>query len=77
MDLFLSLALFNQSARNNTNFWRPFAYIPSLSHGKSKADKRDPQEIQDEHQCLSIAFESIKDIHWSGEFYAMVMDRAA
>jgi hypothetical protein len=34
-----TLTLFNQSACNNINFWRPIAYIPNLSYGKGIADK--------------------------------------
>ena len=68
--------LFNRLARHSTNFRRPLVYIPNLSYGKNKADKRDTRDkIQDEHRCLSVAFESIKDIHWMGGFYAMVMGR--
>ena len=60
-----TLSLFNRAARNTTNFWRPLAYIPNLSYGKNKADKRATRDkVQDEHRCLSVAFESIKDIHW-------------
>ncbi len=33
------LTLFNQSACNNTNFWRLIAYIPNLSYGKGTMDK--------------------------------------
>ena len=74
--IIFTLTLFNWSTRNNINFWRPLAYIPNLSYGKNKADKRDTRDkIQDEHRCLSVAFESIKDIHWMGGFYAMVMGR--
>ena len=75
--IIFTLTFFNQSARNTTNFWRPLAYIPNLSYGKNKADKRPTSEkIQDEHICLSVAFGSIKDIHRSGGFYATVMGRA-
>ncbi len=75
--IIFTLTLFNWSARNTTNFWRPLAYIPNLSYGKNKADKRaTTDKIQDEHICLSVAFGSIKDIHQSGGFYATVMGRA-
>jgi len=74
--IIFTLTFFNRSARNTTNFWRPLAYIPNLSYGKNKADKRPTSEkIQDEHICLSVAFGSIKDIHRSGGFYATVMGR--
>ncbi len=32
--LTFTLTCFNRSARNNTAFWRPLAYIPNLSYGK-------------------------------------------
>ena len=38
--LTFTLTCFNRSARNNTAFCRPLAYIPNLSYGKNKADKR-------------------------------------
>ncbi len=37
--IIFTLTLFNQSARNNTRFWRPIGYIPNLSHGKGAADR--------------------------------------
>jgi hypothetical protein len=50
--------------------------IPNLSYGKNKADKRDARDkIQDEHRCLSVEFESIKNIHRMGGFYATIMGR--
>ncbi len=56
-----TLSLFNRAARNTTNFWRPLAYIPNLSYGKNKADKRATRDkVQDEHRCLSVAFELLE-----------------
>jgi hypothetical protein len=53
--IIFTLSLFNRSARNNKDFWRPLAYIPNLSYGKNKADKRDTKgKIQDKHRCLAI-----------------------
>jgi hypothetical protein len=34
-----TLTMFNRTFRNNSNAWRPLAYIPNLSYGKNKADK--------------------------------------
>jgi hypothetical protein len=74
--LTFTLTCFNRSARNNTAFWRPLAYIPNLSYGKNKADKRKTKDkIQDEHLCLSAALDSVKEIHRKGGFYATVMGR--
>ena len=72
--LTFTLTCFNRAARNNNNFWRPLAYIPNLSYGKNKADKRETKDkIQDEHRCLSAALDSIKEIHRKGGVYATVM----
>ncbi len=74
--IIFTLTLFKRSARNNINFWRPLAYIPNLGYGKNKADKTDMRDkIQDKHICLSIALESIKEIHRMGGFYAKAMGR--
>jgi hypothetical protein len=37
--IIFTLTLFNQSARNNTRFWRPIGYIPIFSPGKGVADR--------------------------------------
>ena len=74
--LIFTLTCFNKTARNKTDFWRPLAYIPNLSFGKNKADKRETKDkVQDEHRCLSVALDSIKEIHRKGGFYAVVMGR--
>jgi hypothetical protein len=55
-----TLTLINQLACNNTNFWQPISYIPNLSYGKGTADKTKTQhKMQDEHTCLSCAFQSL------------------
>ena len=74
--LTFTLTCFNRAARNNNDFWRPLGYIPNLSYGKNKADKRETKDkIQDEHRCLSAALDSVKEIHRNGGFYATVMGR--
>jgi len=35
--LILTLSLFNKSARNRGDFWRPMAYLPNLSYGGTSA----------------------------------------
>jgi hypothetical protein len=61
--------MFNRTSRNNTNFWRPLGYIPNLGYGKNKADKTETRDkIQDEHTCLSVVFESVREIHKKGWF---------
>jgi hypothetical protein len=68
--------MFNHASRNNTNFWSPLGYIPNLSYGKNKADRTMTlNKIQDEHNCLSIVFRSLREIHINGRFSATVMGR--
>ena len=35
-----TLNMFNRTFRNNSNAWRPLAYIPNLSYGKNKANRQ-------------------------------------
>ncbi len=55
------LTFFNRVSRNNTNIWRPLAYTRN--------------KIQNEHTCLPIAFQSLREIHRNGGFKATVMGR--
>jgi hypothetical protein len=67
MPVTFTLTLFNRKFRNNSNAWRPLAYLPNLSYGKNKADKsKTSLKIQDEHTCLAMAFKSIREIHKNG-----------
>ncbi len=51
--IIFTLTLFNQSAHNNTRFWRPIGYVPNLSHGKGVADRQVTRDkIQDKHTCI-------------------------
>jgi hypothetical protein len=69
-----TLTLFNQLARNNTNFWRLITYIPNLSYGKGTADKTKTQhKMQDEHTCLSCAFQSLRKISEEGGLDLVVL----
>jgi hypothetical protein len=62
--IIFTLTLLNRTLQNNANFWRPLAYMPNLGYGKNKVDKTSTNDkIQDEHKCLSVAFESIRQIH--------------
>ncbi len=71
-----TLALFNRTSQNNANFWRPLVYIPNLGYGKNKADKTSTNnKIQDKRKCLSVAFESIRQIHQDGGLRASVLGR--
>ncbi len=59
-----TLSLFNLSARNLPQFWHLLGYIPNLSAGKGGANRMSAKDkIQNEHNCLSHVFKSIRDIH--------------
>jgi hypothetical protein len=74
--IIFTLTLFNRSARNNPNFWRPIGYIPNLVYGKGTSDKtRAKDKIQDEHRCLSFIFGSLKEISKEKGFMCNVLGR--
>jgi hypothetical protein len=67
--IIFTLTLFNQTARNNSGFWRPIGYIPNLLYGKGTANHRSTSyKIQDKHTCLSYIFESLCRITRQGGF---------
>ncbi len=72
--IIFTLILFNRTSRNNAKFWRPLAYIPNHGYGKNKADKTATKDkVQNEHECFSVAFQSIRRIHREGGFRASVL----
>jgi hypothetical protein len=72
--IIFTLTLTNQTARNNTRFWRPIGYIPNLSYGKGTSDRqRTSDKIQDKHICLSCIFESLRRITKKGGFDLCVL----
>lgn len=74
--IIFTLTLFNQRCRNDPQFWRVLGYLPNLGHGKNKSNKTPTvKKIQDEHNCLSCVFESIRIIHRDGGFRAKVLGR--
>jgi hypothetical protein len=74
--IIFTLTMFNGASRNDTNFWRLLGYIPNLSYGKNTADRTmTSNKIQDEHNCLSIAFRSLREIHRNVGFIVSVMGR--
>jgi hypothetical protein len=74
--IIFTLTLFNRTSRNNAKFWRPLACIPNLGYGKNKADKTAMKDkVQNKHECLSVAFQSIRRIHREGGFRASVLGR--
>jgi hypothetical protein len=51
----------------DTKFWRVLGYLPNLGYGKNKSNKTPTvKKIQDEHDCLSCVFESVRMIHRNG-----------
>ena len=51
-------------------------YLPNLGYGKNKSNKTPTvNKIQDEHDCLSCVFESIRQIHRNGGFRATVLGK--
>ncbi len=72
--IIFTMNLFNQSAHNNTEFWRPIGYIPNLSYGKGTADRTSMRDkIQDDHTCLSCAFQSLCRISKDGGLNLVVL----
>jgi len=62
-----TLSCFNQSARNKVDFWRPVAYLPNLNHGAVESKKSTSTDsVQDEHNCISVALESLINIGKQG-----------
>jgi len=72
--IIFTLTLFNQSACNNTRFWRPIGYIPNLSHGKGVADRQVTRDkIQDKHTCILCILQSLCNISNEGGFDLVVL----
>ncbi len=72
--IIFTLTLFTRAARNDSKFWRPIGYIPNLGYGRgtsNKTQKRD--KIQDEHSCISFAFQSLKNINKENGFQCVVL----
>ena len=72
--IIFTFTLFNQSARNNTRFWRSLGYIPNLLHAKGVADRGlTKDKIQDEHTCISCILRSLCKIYNEGGFELVVL----
>jgi len=72
--IIFTLTLFNVKSRNNPKFWRVIGYLPNLGYGKNKSNKTSTvNKVQDEHNCLSCVFESIRRIHKNGGFKTTVL----
>ena len=62
-----TLSCFNQSTRNKVDFWRPIAYLPNLNHGVVESQTTTSTDsVQDEHNCISVALESLINIGKQG-----------
>ena len=67
---------FNQSCRSNSAFHSVLGYIPNLSHGKGKSDDQSSRDkLQDEHNCLRLITEQLKQIQKDGGIWTEVMGR--
>jgi hypothetical protein len=65
---------FNRAAQNNSNFWRPIGYIQNLEYGRGTSNKTHTRDkIQDEHSCISFAFQSLKNINKENLFQFVVL----
>jgi hypothetical protein len=79
--IIFTFTCFNQNARNKVENWRPLSFLPNLSHGvlsskNKKSNKKNPVlSVQDEHNCLWVAFSSLVDIYLCGGIKATVMGR--
>jgi hypothetical protein len=66
LPLIFTLSCFNQKARNKVEFWHPLAFLPNLSYvalSSKNSKKPSHQSYQDEHNCLWVAFASLRSTH--------------
>jgi hypothetical protein len=57
-------------------FWRPIGYIPNLGYGRGTSNITHTRDkIQDEHSCISFAFQSLKNINKENGFQCFVLGR--
>ena len=76
MPIIFTLTLFNRAARCNSRFRRPFRYLPNYGYGKGTTDETVTRDkIQDEHNCISFAFQSLIQIHKDNGFDCVVLGR--
>ncbi len=72
--IIFTLTLFNRAARNDSNFWRPIGYILNLGYGRGTSNKTNTRDkIQDEHSCISLACQSLKNINKENGFQCVVL----
>jgi hypothetical protein len=79
--IIFTFTCFNEDARNKVENWRPLLFLPNLSHGvlsykNDKSNKKDPiLSVQDEQDCLWVAFSWLVNIYLRGGIKATVMGR--
>jgi hypothetical protein len=62
--IIFTLTLFNCAAQNDSKFWRPIGYIPNIGYIRGTSNKTLTRDkIQSEHSCISLAFQSLKNIN--------------
>ncbi len=62
--IIFTLTLVNRAAQNDMKFWRAIGYIPNLGYGRGTSNKTHTRDqIQDEHSCISFAFQLLKNIN--------------
>jgi hypothetical protein len=72
--IIFTLTLFNYAAQNDSKFWRPIGYIPNLGYRRGTSNKTHTRDIiQDEHSCISFAFQSLKHINKENGFQCVVL----
>jgi hypothetical protein len=74
--IIFTLTFFKEKCCNNPKFWRVLGYLPNLENGKDKSNKTPVvNNLQDEHDCLSCVFETIRQIYKNGGFRATVLGK--
>jgi hypothetical protein len=72
--IIFTLTLFNCAAQNDLIFWRQIGYIPNLGYRRGTSNKTHTRDkIQDEHSCISFAFQSFKNIIKENGFQCVVL----
>ncbi len=74
--IIFKLTLFNRATGNVSKFWRPNGYITHLGYGRGTSNKTHTKDkIQDEHSCISFAFQSLKNNNKENGFQCVVLGR--
>jgi hypothetical protein len=64
----------NKDCRNDDSNYLVLGYVPNLGYGKRTAQSQTSlMKLQDEHTCLSLITNQIKQIHDSGGFWTTIM----